>query len=216
VRKQVRLMVVEDSETFVRGLKAVLMAEGGFEVVAITDNVETAMQQAQVHKPDVISVDMQIMHRPGSKKTKPQYGIELIERLRVHVPDASIVVLTFLTDLRWELQALREEVAAYLNKDVPPSRIVYSLRAAADGHMAWERRQFDLMRDDQHFTTELTPREMEVLALIAKWMSTEQIIQQLGIAEKTVHKHCERIFSKLHVNSRAEAVRTARERGIIL
>lgn len=216
MRKQVRLIVVEDSETFVRGLKAVLITEGGFDIVAVTDNVETAIHQTKLHKPDVILVDMRIKHGPGTTKTEYRYGIELIERLRVHAPDTAIVVLTFSDDKRWMTQALREGVAAYLNKDLRASRIVDSLRVAAAGHMALTLEQFEILRGgNQRFITELTAREMDVLALLAEWMSTEQIAEKLRIAEKTVYKHSERIFSKLHVNSRAEAVRIARKRGII-
>jgi DNA-binding NarL/FixJ family response regulator len=210
-----RLIIVEDSDTFVRGLEAVLAMEGDFEVVAVADNGDDGLRLARQHQPDLMLIDMRIKPRPGSPATAAyRHGVLLIERLRIHVPDTPVVAMTFSDDKRWMRQAARAGAVGYLSKDQLPSQIANALRMAAVGHVVWTRQQLEELKAlDDLDAWLLSAREVEILRLLDAGLGPYEIAERLGIVDRTVHKHEERMRAKLGVKNRVALLAKARDLG---
>jgi len=176
----IRMIIVEDSKTFVEGLRAVLEGEGGFDIVATTDNKKDGLLLARKHQPDLALVDLRIMGSSDPASPAAHHnGIDLIELLRVHVPDTSIVGISFSRDAHWLRSAIRAGASGFISKDWDIEEIIRVLRAVATGMVALTPNQLSLIaeRGDPDPWT-LTSREMEVLRYL------EQGLGRLFIGER--------------------------------
>ncbi|MDX6523974.1 MAG: hypothetical protein QOI17_1487 [Gaiellales bacterium] len=212
--KQLRVVVVDDHPIYRRGLVGVLEA-GGLAVVGVAAGVEEAMAVVEATMPDAVLADLYLSD--GS-------GIALVRRVVAFHPDIRIVVLTVSHDANEMLAAIRAGADGFLNKDQSPERLVRALLGVFEGEAALSRTMAGHLvrdvRDGQRrialasrfpHRERLTPRQLEILQLIAAGNSTAEMAEQLCLSPETVRWHVKSILRKLRAKNRAEAAATLRE-----
>ena len=201
-----RILVVDD-HPLTRDALAGLLTQHGFEVVGTAGSGEEAVDRARELQPQLVLLDLTM---PGLD------GIAALPLVREAAPQAEVVVLTAAEDDHSLLQAIRAGAAGYLLKSEPPARIVDFLRGVARGEAALSgavaRRLLDQVREGgpnevpERIAALLSPRELEVLLLLDRHLSTEEIATRLFISEHTVRSHVKSLLGKLGVSSRREAL----------
>jgi DNA-binding NarL/FixJ family response regulator len=214
--KPIRVLMVEDSATFVRGLEATLSSQGEFVVVGAAGNWAEAVTLAEVLQPDVALVDLRIAPAPGSTAADYRHGLEAIMALKATVAGLRVLAMSFSNDARWPVEAVRAGASGFVSKDAPPEEFVAALRTVAHGGVVLTAEQLARVASVPASPSPvLTPRELEVLRLLAEGKSNQQIARALGVTVGTVRTHVGNILGKLEVGSRGEAVAEARQRGIL-
>ncbi|WP_229401549.1 response regulator [Micromonospora okii] len=204
----IRLLLADDHPVVRAGLRAVLETEPDLEVVAEAATAEEAVARAGVGDIDVVLMDLQF----GRAMNGAQATAEITAR-----PGAPrvLIVTTYDTDAD-TLPAIAAGATGYLLKDAPPEEIAAAVRTAAAGRTtlapAVADRLVNRLRDPR---AALTPRETEVLTLVAGGLSNQAIGARLYLTEGTVKSHLARIYAKLGVDSRTAAVAAATQLGLI-
>ncbi len=200
----IRILAVDDHALLRKGLAATINAEPDMKLVAEASNGEEAIEKFRTHRPDITLMDIQM---PGLN------GIETTIRILAEFPDARIIVLTTYSGDVQVLRALRAGARAYLLKG-HDRELIETLHAVMAGR---KRIPPEVAAElAEHATDdELSPREIEVLRLIAAGNSNKQIADLLFIAEATVKSRVTNILSKLSASDRAHAVTIGLRRGII-
>jgi DNA-binding NarL/FixJ family response regulator len=205
----VRVLVVDDHPVFRSGIVGILAAEDTLEVVGEASDGVQALALAERSHPDVVLMDLRMPGRDG----RGMDGVEATERITATLPSAKVLVLTTYSTDADLLRAVEAGAVGYLLKDAPEEDLIAAILAAAQGRTvldpALAARMFATMRRDLR----PTPRELEVLALVAQGRSNAAIAAQLVISEATVKTHLLRVFAKLDVDDRTRAVMVALERG---
>ncbi len=202
-----RLLVVDDVPLFRAGLTSALR-ESGFDVVGEADSAEGAVAQAEQLTPDLVLLDVLM---PGLS------GLDVVEKITAVSPGSSVVLLTGSESEADLLTALKAGARGYIVKDTPFPTLVESIRAVADGGATLSPQMagklFDVCRQLlrhqellQARRPTLTGRELEVLQLVARGMTSREIGLDLFISENTVKNHIRNILDKLGLHSRNEAV----------
>jgi NarL family two-component system response regulator LiaR len=205
----IRILIVDDHAVVREGLRTFLELQEGLEVVGEAGDGDEALPLAEQLEPDVVLMDL-VMPRLD--------GVEAMRELRRRVPGARVIVLTsFLEDDRL-LPAIRAGAAGYLLKNVQPQELARAIRLADEGEAlldpAVAARLVNAVSDGQADEREpLTPREREVLDLIARGLSNKRIALELGVAEKTVKTHVSHVLAKLGVADRTQAALYAARLG---
>jgi NarL family two-component system response regulator LiaR len=209
VPESIRVLVVDDHAVVREGLRTFLSLQDGIEVVAEAADGRDAVEVAARERPDVVLMDL-VMPRMD--------GVQAMRRLRDQVPGARVIVLTSFLDDERLLPAIRAGAAGYLLKNVEPSELARAVRTAEAGEAlidpAVAARLVDALADDHRPDPPLTPREREVLDLIARGYANKRIALALGVSEKTVKTHVGRVLAKLGVADRTQAALYAARRGI--
>ncbi|MFB9377625.1 response regulator [Kineococcus gynurae] len=204
----VRLLLADDHPVVRAGLRAVLSTEPDLLVVAEAASADAAVARAAGGDVDVVLMDLQFKGgRNGTSATA-----EITAR-----PGAPrvVVVTTFDTDADI-VPAIEAGATGYVLKDAPPEELAAAVRAAAAGRSALAPAVTDrLLNRMREPRTSLTPREIEVVGLVAQGFSNSTIAARLVLTEGTVKSHLVRIFTKLDVDSRTAAVAEAVRRGLI-
>ena len=199
---KIRVLICDDHAVVRQGLTAFLQVQDDIEVAGEASDGAQAQQQAAALHPDVILMDLVM---PGVD------GIEAITRIRADDPQAKIIVLTSFADDDKIFPAIRAGAAGYLMKDVSPKDLARAIRMARDGEPLLSpdiaRRLMDeVSRPSQPDNAErLTPRETDVLRLIAQGRSNKEIARDLTLSEKTVKTHVSAILQKLQLADRTQA-----------
>ena len=212
---RIRVVIVDDHPLMREGLRALVSSLADMEVVGEAGDGEAARREAQLTRPDVVIMDL---HLPGVN------GVEATRAVLRAVPTTRVLVLTMFEDDESVFAAMRAGASGYLLKGAEQDEIVRALRSVAAGQAIFgptvARRIVDFFasgsRDvpaPQPFP-ELTPREREVLDLIAAGRSNGAIARQLVISPKTVSNHISAIFAALQVADRATAIVRARRAGL--
>lgn len=204
----VRILLVDDHPVIRAGLRAVLDAEPGLQVVADTGDPNEGVRRAAAGGIDVVLMDLQFGEQ--------MMGAEATRRI-VASPCAPrvLVLTTFDTDADI-LAAIEAGATGYLLKDAPPAELAAAVRTAAAGQSALAPAvAMRLMGRIRRPATALSPRETKVLELVAEGLSNQQIAAQLFISQATVKTHLGHIFAKLEVDSRTAAVAAAADTGLI-
>jgi DNA-binding NarL/FixJ family response regulator len=198
----IRVLIVDDHAVVREGLRTFLELQDGVEVVGEAGDGEEALPLAERLKPDVVLMDL-VMPKLD--------GVGAMRELQARAPKARVIVLTsFLEDDRL-LPAIRAGAAGYLLKNVQPQELARAVRLADAGETlidpAVAARLVEAVADGQAAEPEhqLTPREQEVLDLIARGFSNKRIALELGVAEKTVKTHVSHVLAKLGVSDRTQA-----------
>lgn len=204
----IRLLLADDHPVVRAGLRAVLETEPDLEIVAEAPTAELAVAMVAEHEVDVVLMDLQF----GAGMNGAEATAAITSR-----PGAPrvLVVTTYDTDAD-AVRAIEAGATGYLLKDAPPEELTAAVRAAAAGRSALAPSVADRLMDRMRApAASLSPRECEVLDLVAAGLSNVQIGRRLHVSEATVKSHLVHIFGKLDVDSRTAAVAAARQRGVI-
>jgi DNA-binding NarL/FixJ family response regulator len=204
----ITVVLVDDHPVVRAGMRAMLGLEDDITVVGEAASGEEALPLVAELRPTAVLMDLRM---PGAG------GVEATRRLRRHVPGVVVVVLTTYDTDADILSAVEAGAAGYLLKDTPPAQIAAALRAAAGGETVMgptvAARLVASARAPA--TAALSPRERQVLTLVARGLANAEIGLALHITEATVKTHLLRSFAKLDVSDRTAAVTTAMGRGEI-
>ena len=182
-------MIVDDHEIVRRGIAEIIDRADGLEVVAEAGSRVEAVRRAELMRPDVVLVDLQL---PDGT------GIELMHQLKHACPQALPVVLTTFDDDEALAEALAAGARAYLLKTVHGAEISDVVRAVASGRVLLDERTVTRRRADHDDpTADLTNAERKVLDLIGDGLSNREIGERLGVAEKTVKNHITSLLAKM-------------------
>jgi DNA-binding NarL/FixJ family response regulator len=210
----IRVLVVDDHELFRRGIID-LLEERGIEVVGEAALGADAIRQASELGPGVVLMDLSM---PGMS------GIEATQRLTAVAPLARVLVLTMMTEDRYVMNALLAGACGYVLKDAPIDQIVEGIQAAARGESLISpriaTRLVQRLREPPDLETGLagapmTPREFEVLELLARGLDNSEIAQTLFLSQHTVKNHVSSILIKLQVENRIQAAVRAVRGGLV-
>jgi DNA-binding NarL/FixJ family response regulator len=208
----IRVLVADDHPVMRQGLVALLGSLEGIEVVAQAADGKEVVREAVLHKPDVVLLDLQM---PGTD------GFTALRELGRSVPSAAVCVLTMFDDDDSLFAAMRAGAQGYLLKGAEQEEIERAVRGVASGEAVFgpgvARRvlaQLNAPATTSQPFPELTPREREVLDLMASGLGVREIGMRLGIAGKTVSNVVSSILVKLRVTDRAQAAVVAREAGL--
>ncbi|MFC4410814.1 response regulator transcription factor [Chungangia koreensis] len=199
----IRILLVDDHEMVRIGVSAYLQAQPDMEVVGEAVNGKEAVELALQLKPDIILMDMVMPIMNGAEATK-----EIISKW----PEAKVMIVTSFLEDDKVYPALEAGAVSYLLKTSKASQIAEAIRGTLDGRPVLEpevtNKMMHRMRsgNEHSLHEDLTEREFEVLLLIAKGKSNQEIADELFIALKTVKTHVSNILSKLDVQDRTQAV----------
>lgn len=211
-------ILIADDHTLVRsGLKLILSAQPDFELVGEASTGEETIARTRELRPDVLLLDIGM---PGMN------GVEAARVIRLEFPGVRIVVLTMYDDEAYLQQFLQIGAAGYVMKQAADEELVTAIRAVQRGesfiHPSLTRQLIDLyLKQSQPPATpgerppDLSPRETEVLRLVALGYSAQQIAKELGISVSTVETHRNHVSEKLGLHGRAELVRYALNTGLL-
>jgi DNA-binding NarL/FixJ family response regulator len=211
-----RVMLVDD-HGFVRAAMRQALTAPDIEIAGEAATAEEALRLAPQVRPDVMLLDIDL---PGMS------GLRLLRELGPRLPNTRIVMLTVSHEQRDVLEAVRLGAAGYLTKDLDAGALLRSVRAVKDGDLAMPRRMAARVLRDLVETTKavpidrsepglaaLSPREEEILRLLADGLTDREIGEALTISTRTVETHVSNILRKLEARNRAEAARKFLERG---
>jgi DNA-binding NarL/FixJ family response regulator len=196
--KTVRIVLADDHELVLEGLRSLIEAEGDMKVAATATDGEQLMEAVRRHAPDVVVLDLE-MGELG--------GLRCLELLRTEHPEVRVLVLTAYSDGESMRAALEGGAAGFALKTEPPQQTVASIRQVHRGHLVFPlaARRWLLRGGTQQERGELTEREREILALVAEGLTNAQIARRLRVSDNTVKFHLQNLYLKLGVRNRTEA-----------
>jgi DNA-binding NarL/FixJ family response regulator len=215
---KIRVVIADDQTLFRQGLTTLLSIQPDIEVVGEAQNGIEALQLIAEHAPDVVLMDVEMPVLDGVAATR---------RVRQEYPACQVVILTTFDNDDYVFEGLRVGALGYLLKDAPANKLVDAIHMAARGESFLQPSiaakvvsEFSRLSDlaaqhTQPLTEPLTPRETEILRLIAAGMTNAEIAQRLVITEGTVKNHVTSVLSKLGVEDRLQAALRARDMGIV-
>jgi DNA-binding NarL/FixJ family response regulator len=204
----IRLLIVDDHPVVRDGLSGIFAGNPDFEVVGQAANGVDAVTQAQELKADVVLMDLR-MPEMG--------GVEAIKQLRQRTPTAHVVVLTTYDTDNEVLSAIEAGATGYLLKDSPREELIRAVRAAHRGESVLSPSAVGRLmgRARRPATDAISPRELEVIKLIAGGANNREAAAKLFVSEATIKTHLLHVFEKLGVRDRAAAVSEAYKRHLI-
>jgi two-component system, NarL family, response regulator DevR len=200
-----RLLVVDDHEVVRQGLVALLDRRPGFEVVAQAGTVAESIDQARVHKPDIVIMDVRLPD--GS-------GVEACRAIRAELPETRVIMLTSFPDDEAVLSAIVAGASGYLLKQIRARDLVAALEAVGRGESlldpAVTERVLERVRrlaagDANDELSVLTPQERKILMLVAEGKTNKEIAADVFLSDKTVKNYVSSILAKLNLERRAQA-----------
>ncbi|GAB4534723.1 MAG: response regulator transcription factor [Anaerolineales bacterium] len=209
----IRILIADDHGVLRAGLRALLSAETDLKVVGEAADGDEVLSGVRTASPDVLLLDLSM---PGG-------GMALIHEVRVQSSETRILVLTVHEDERLLQEALRQGAAGYIVKRAVESELINAIHAVARGEVyvhpammpALLKGLVDSGGKQRTPSPALTPRELDVLRLIAEGYTNRQIADELCISVRTVESHRANLMGKLGLRSRVALVRYAREQGLI-
>lgn len=217
--RPIRVLLVDDHDLFREGLAGIIASQPDMEVIGEAGDGLEGLVKAMEMKPDLILMDLQM---PGMD------GLEATKKIKEALPEATVVVLTVRDEDEKLFTALKNGAQGYLLKNIRSAEMLEMLRGAMRkeaaispplaGRMLEEFRRLSSLapRPNESDAIEtLTRREQEVLGLVAEGATDKEIAIQLSLSLHTVKSHMRNILAKLQVNSRREAARLAKSRGML-
>ncbi len=207
----IRILLADDHPVVREGLAAILETQPDFEVIGQANDGAEAVDMASVLRPDVVMLDLAMPRMDG---------VDALRAMRAEQPDLKALVFTASQTDDRIVGAIQAGAQGYLLKGAAREELFNAVRVIARGGSLLSpeiaTRLMERVSNPQSPTTEtLTPREQEVLQLLARGLQNKEIAAQLGIRERTAKFHVSTILSKLHATNRVEAVRTAVQEGLI-
>lgn len=217
----IRILLCEDQTLMRQGLHTILELEPGFQVVGEAVNGQEALTQYhelqnQGKRPDIVLMDVQMPH---------MNGVQATAALTSSDPQARIIILTTFDYEDYVFDAIKAGAMGYLLKDVPATELAATIRQVHAGEPSIQPRIANKLLIEfgrkgsasarrSLEEEELSPREIEILKLIAQGASNRKIAEKLVLAEGTVKNHVSNILGKLHLENRTQAAYLARERKL--
>lgn len=206
-----RIVIVDDHAVVRQGLRFLLEQQEDMQVVGEGENGEQAIKLVEELLPDVLLLDL-LMPRMD--------GVTAVREIKRLAPTTRIIILTSYFEDDQIFSVIKAGALSYLLKDTRPAELVASVRTAARGESVLHptvaaRVLREMQHQDQSSFDELTPRELEVLARIARGRSNHEIAIELTIGEQTVKTHVSNILSKLHLSDRTQAAIYALQKRLV-
>jgi DNA-binding NarL/FixJ family response regulator len=201
----IRVLTVDDHPLLREGIAVLIDTQSDMQLIGEASNGREAIEQFRTHHPDITLMDLQM----------PEVsGMDAIRAIRGEFPDARIIVLTTYAGDFQISRALKAGARGYLLKGMLRQELLETIRAV---HAGQKRLSSEAAAEIAEHATDdvLTPREIDVLRLIAKGNANKEIAGQLSLNEETVKGHVKNILAKLGVHDRTHAVTTGLKRGII-
>lgn len=203
----IRVVIYEDNPQFREGLTMLINGSDGFSVLASYKNCNNVAEEVEKWSPDVILMDINM---PGTD------GLEGLKRIREVNTEVKVLMLTVFDDNKNVFEALRNGANGYLLKKTPPAKLLEYIQDATLGGAPMTSsiatqvlKMFQVIPQSKNQDYCLSERETEVLQLLVDGYSYKMIASELFIAIDTVRSHIKKIYEKLHVNSKSEAVAKA-------
>jgi DNA-binding NarL/FixJ family response regulator len=205
---KIRVLIVDDHSMVLEGLKVFLSASGEIEIVGTASNGAEALEACDLLEPDVVLMDVMMPVMDGAEATG---------RIRAAHPDIQVVALTSFVDEDLVVRTLDAGAIGYLLKDSRPDALLQAIRDARVGRGTVDSSAMQAMRKRRESTVgeDLTPREVEVLALLAVGLSNNEIAKELTLSAGTVRLHVSNILAKLEAPNRTTAVVLAMKHGLV-
>ena len=217
----IRVLLVDDQVLFVESLRTVLSADAGVTVVGVAHDGRDALTIALRERPDVVLMDVRMPVMDGVESTR---------LIREQLPETRVLILTTFDDDEYVIEALKLGAAGYILKDIPPEELISSIRAAHEGRILIAPKVAAKIAEKlagaqdsgksgstesspPQWLQELSPREKEVLRLLAEGYDNREIAARLFLAEQTVKNHVSVLYDKMGVKDRIHALRKAAEIG---
>jgi DNA-binding NarL/FixJ family response regulator len=209
----IAVAIVEDQRPLREGLALLIDGTPGFRVAGSYGSMESALAGIATVRPDVVLLDIEL---PGMS------GIEGVVKLKDGDPQLHVLMLTVFGDDDRVFQAICGGASGYLLKDTPPARLLEAIRELAAGGAPMSPgiarkvvTMFQRVAPARETPDDLSPREVQVLRLLADGHSYKTAAAELGISPDTVRFHIRHIYEKLHVHSKSEAVLKAFRSGLL-
>jgi DNA-binding NarL/FixJ family response regulator len=200
----INVAIVEDNETVRQTLQELIDATPRLKCVGTCSTAKDAMVKIPRLKPEVVLMDI---HLPGES------GIACTARLKAKMPELHVIILTVYKDIELIFQALKAGASGYLLKRAPTDEILRAIIDVSSGGAPMTSEIARLVVHSFRSSTAsniqeqgLSPREIEILALLSEGITNKEIAGRLGISAETVRTHLGHIYEKLHVQGRTEAV----------
>jgi len=197
-RRRIRVVLADDHQLVLEGLRAVLQQEPDIEVVAAVTDGARLLEAVERHRPDMVVLDLRM----------PKVdGLACLRRIREMEGDTRVLVLTAFDDRESVRAAFELGADGFALKTEPPRMTVAAIREVYYGRMVFPRIAAQLVMKQQEASKKdlLSPREREVLALVAEGLTNAQIAKRLVVSQETVKFHLRNIYQKLGVSTRTEA-----------
>jgi NarL family two-component system response regulator LiaR len=212
VSESIRILIADDHAVVREGLRSIICSQPGMHVVGEASDGIEAVLKARSLQPDVIVLDLVM---PG------QDGIQAIGQIKQGNPAARILVLTSFAEDEMVLAAIKAGALGYLLKDSSSQALLQAIRDVNRGesslHPAIARKLIEELNRPSDLSSAqelLTEREVEVLSLVARGLSNQEVAQKLVISERTVRNHVSNILGKLHFANRTQAALYALQEGM--
>jgi len=203
----IKVMLYEDNPQLREGLTMLIDGSDGFTVLASYKNCDNVTDEVEAWKPDVILMDIDM---PGTN------GIEGLKKIRARNTNVKILMLTVFDDNKNVFEAIRNGANGYVLKKTPPAKLLEYIEEAASGGAPMTAsiatqvlKMFSQVNTLQNEEYNLSEREKQVLQLLVDGYSYKMIASEMFISIDTVRSHIKKIYEKLHVNSKSEAVAKA-------
>ncbi len=209
----IRILIVDDHEMVREGLRAILMAEPGFEIVGDAASAVRALELIAQLQPDIVLLDVRL---PDSS------GITVCHEVNEHFPQVAVIILTTFTDEQLIAQCVQAGARGYIVKDVESVDLKRSIRAVARGEAVLDSKAAVAVlaqlrrtpqRNAEPLPEPLSAQQLVILRLVAQGLSSREIATQLYLSENTVKGYVQEILHRLGVKNRTEAVMFAVKHG---
>jgi len=206
--RTIKVSIIEDDETLRDGYAFLIGATEGYDVISTYCSYDEASKKIATDKPDVILLDIEL---PGVN------GIDAIPKLKKLLPNCYILILTVYESEKQIFNALANGASGYLTKNTPSTKIIESIKEVREGGgpMSINIARLVIRSFQKNQESPLSKRETQILELIGEGKSRGQIANELFIDLETVRSHIKNIYLKLDVNSRADAIKLARQNKLI-
>ena len=201
----IRLLIVDDHFATRLGLTLPINSEPDMEVIAEASTGSKAVEQFRKTRPDVVLLDYRL---------PDQTGVEVLETIRSEFPDARIIILTMFDGEEDVYRAVQAGAMGYVTKSAECEEVLGAIRSVAAGESFFSAEVAEKLKAREK-RKPLTPREIEILRLLVKGLSTKDIVNEMSMSMGTIRLHISMILEKLEAFDRTRAVAIAIERGIV-